>query len=460
MRHVWTAVVVFALCACGGSDTVKVHGKVTDQEGTQQQGVVRAQGNLGGSGTVSAATQVRVSSVGDGGKLTTVAEGSLAAGGSYSLDVPAGQERLVLQAVDASGAVVASALLDASGEAGGDTAAPPMDSESSLESEVFIQMVADGAQAAQTDTVDLRARINASMAAAARQGASTAQAQQERVKALADAVRAAQEAEVRAYAKAGVQTSQSALFAAELSASAKLNAALDAGTAAETAYQTFFSEVAAAAEQVGAKAKEQARSESAASVAFRATVKAHLSAQDAQPLVDAAVRNAAALESRTSGAALTGLLAAASATAEASAQAGQVATSLRTSVSASATASAAAQAFASFSTSVASTSNVQTSVLGAYLGVTSTNQLAVSGAVQASVTAAATLDAALGAAVDAAVSTSGQVDTVKLATAIADAYGTYSSTVEAQATALAVFGTKAAPAVDVLLVAEGSFRLR
>ena len=50
---------------------------------------------------------------------------------------------------------------------------------------------------------DVRARINAKMGAAARQGASTREAVQVRVKALAEAVRAAQETEIRAYAKAG-----------------------------------------------------------------------------------------------------------------------------------------------------------------------------------------------------------------------------------------------------------------
>ena len=50
------------------------------------------------------------------------------------------------------------------------------------------------------------------------------------MKALAEAVSAAEEAEIRAYAKAGVTTSQSALFDAELAASAKLNVALDAAS--------------------------------------------------------------------------------------------------------------------------------------------------------------------------------------------------------------------------------------
>jgi hypothetical protein len=414
---------------------------------------------LGGSGTVSAASKVRASTVGQGGSLTVVGEAEVSAQGSYTVEVPPGQQRLVLQVVDASGTVVASALLDASGEAGDTATAPPMDSETSLEAEVFAQMVAQGAQAAQTDTVDLRARINAKMAVAAKQGASTREAAQVRVKALAEAVRAAQEAEIRAYAKAGVQTSQTALFEAELAASAKLNAALDAGTAVETAYQEFYTELAAAAERLGAKAEEQARGENSASVAFRATVKGRLSAQETQPLVDASLRAAASAEARTSGAALNAILRAAAATDEASQQAGSAVTALRSSVSASATASAAAQAFASFSASVAAGADVKTTVLGSYLGVNTANQLVVSGAVQASVTAAAALDTALDVAVKAAV-TSTQTDTTKLATGIADAYAAYATAVKAQSTALAAFGTKASPAVEVLLVAEGSFRLQ
>lgn len=458
-RQLWAAVLTFVLCACGGGDTVEVTGKVTDQEGTQKQGRVSASGgDLGGSGSVAATQRIRANTVGANGELTVVAEVSVSNQGRYAMEVPAEQERLVLQAVDGSGKVVASALLDATGEAGVGVVAPPMDSESSLEAEVFLQMMADGAQAAQTDTVDLRARINAAMAGAARQGASSAEATQARVKALAEAVRAAQEAEVRAYAKAGVQTSQSALFAAELEAAARLNEALNVGREVEAAYQAFHTELAAAAERAGAKAEEQARGESAASVAFRATVRARLSAQDAQPLVDASVRNAAALESRTSGAALTALLQAASATDEAARQAGQVTASLRSGVSASTTAPAAAQAFASFSASVATNSNVQATVLGSYLGVNSANQLAVSGAVGATASAAAALDVALDAAVNASVSAS-QTDVTRLATGIADAYATYAKAVEAQAAVLSAFGTKAAPAVDMLLVAEGSFRL-
>jgi hypothetical protein len=461
--RLWVAVATLALCACSEEDFEKfraeVRGRISDAEGSQRQGFQVPGGGLGGSGTVAAASKVRASTVGQGGSLEVVGEADVSAQGSYTLDVPADQQRLVIQAVDASGTVVASALLEASGTAESSVVAPPMDSESSLEAQLFIQMVADGTQAAQIDVVDLRSRVTADMAVAAQQGASTATALGTRVKVLAEAVRAAQETELRAYGKAGVQTSQGALFEAELAAAAKLNAALDAGTSAEAAYQAFHAEVAAAAERLGADAKEQAQAESSAGVAFRATVKARLSAQDAQPLADASLRAAAAAEARTSAAAITAILQAAQASDAVLQQAGSAATALRTQMKAAATAGAAAQAFTSFSASVATGADVKTTVLGSYVGVNLTNQAAVSLAVQTTKTAAATLDTALDVAVDTALA-SNQTNVTLLATGIADAYAAYASTVQAQATALATIGTKATPAVDLLVVSEGAFRLR
>jgi hypothetical protein len=456
LRNLWAAVVVLGLGTGCGGNTVQVKGKVTDGEGSQPQAVLAGAVPIGGSGTVAAATQVRASTVGQDGKLTVVAEAKLEAQGSYTLDVPAGEEHLVVQAVDASGQVVASALLEATAE-GKDAVAPPMDSESSLESEIYLQMTADaGAQA--VDMVDVRARITTNMAAAARQGANTAEAFHARVKALADAVRAAQQAELEMYAKAGVQTSQSALFEGELEAATALNVALDAGTSVEQAYDTFHAQLRAAAEKLGAKVEQQAQSERAASASFRATVKARLSAEDAQPLVDAALRASAGMEARASGAALSAILSAAGAADDVKQQAVAASTTLRTQVRASTSAAVAAQAFTSFSTSVASSANVQTSVLGQYLGVNVTNQLVVSTAVNATVTAAATLDTTLDAAATAAVSANA-VDVTMLATKTAEAYQAYATAVRAQASALAVFGTKATPAVEVLLVADGSFQM-
>lgn len=456
LRNLWAAVVVLGLgTGCGNS--VQVKGRVTDSEGTQPQAVVAGAAPLGGSGTVAAATQVRAKAMGADGKLTVVAEARLEAQGRYTLDVPAGEERLVLEAVDASGQVVASALLEAAAE-GKDAVAPPMDSESSLEAEVFLQMMADKSQAETVDMVDVRARINANMAAAARQGASTHEAFRSRVKALADAVRAAQQAELEMYAEAGVQTSQTALFEQELAAAAALNVALDAGGSVEQAYDTFHAEMRAAAERLGAKVEQQAQSERAASASFRATVKARLSAEDAQPLVDATLRASAGMEARVSGAALSAILSAANAADDVKQQAATASTLLRAQVRTSTSAAAAAQAFSNFEAGVAGSTNVQASVLGRYLGVSTTNQLVVSAAVQATLAAAATLDTALEAAVSSSVSANA-VDVSLMAQKTADAYQAYAAAVRAQATALAVFGAKASPAVELLLVAEGSFQL-
>jgi hypothetical protein len=359
--------------------------------------------------------------------------------------------------VDASGQVVASALLEATAE-GESAVAPPMDGESSLEAEVFLRMMADKAQAETVDLVDVRARINAHMAAAARQGASTDESFRARVKALADAARAAQQAELEMYAKAGVQTSQTALFEQELAAAAALNVALDAGGSVEQAYEKFHADLRAAAERLGAKVEQQAQSERAAGASFRTALRARLSAEDARPLVDAALRASAGLEARASGEVLSALLAAANAADNVKQQAVTASTTLRSQVRASTTAAAAAQAFAGFGASVASSTDVQSSVLGRYLGVNVTNQLVVSAAVQATVTAAATLDASLEAAASAAV-TSNATNVTLLATKTAEAYQAYATAVRAQASALSVFGAKAAPAVELMLVAEGSFQM-
>jgi len=460
LRNLWAAVVVLGL-GTGCGSTVQVKGRVTDGNGTQPQALMSGALPLGGSGTVSAATQVRASTVGSDGKLTTVAEGKLEAEGHYTLDVPAGQQNLVLQAVDASGQVLASAMLEATAQGQG-AVAPPMDGESSLESEVFLQMVADKQQSETVDLVDLRSRITANMAAAAQQGASSADAFHSRVKALADAVRSAQQAELQMYAKAGVQTDQSALFQAELDAAAALNVALDAGADVDQAYDKFHADLQAAAEKLGAKVEQQAQSERAASASFRATVKARLSSQDAQPLMDAALRASAGLEARTSAAAVSAILDAGNAADAVKQQAATASTTLLAQVRDSATAEVAAQAFTSFGASVTGTTDVQASVLGQYLGVNSTSAIAVNAAVQASASAAATLNAALNAALDAAVSAAVTSDTTnvsQLATQTAQAYQAYEAAVNAQATALAAFGTKASPAVELMLVTEGSFEL-
>jgi hypothetical protein len=362
--------------------------------------------------------------------------------------------------LDASGKVLAQAALEAAAQ-GQTTQAPPMDQESSLEASVFLQALADKSSSEAVNLVDLRSRINSNMAAAAQQGAATADTYQARVKALADAVRAAQQTQVNMYAKAGVQTSQTALFQAEVSAAASLNTSLDAAVAAgsstQQAYEQFAADLEAAAQKVGTTVQQQAEAERAASASFRATVQVRLSA-DAQALKDASERASASLEARATAEAVNAILAAGSAADNVKQQASTTGATLRAQVSAATSAGAAAQAFTSFDATVSGSADVQTSVVGQYTGLTLATQL--SGALRVSQAAAGTLNTALSTAASAAI-TANATNVSLLASTMADAFQAYSTTVTAQATALTAlgFGAKASPTVELLVVANGSFQL-
>src|SRR5207302_11122436 len=77
-------------------------------------------------------------------------------------------------------------------------------------------------------------------------------------------------------------------------------------------------------------------------------------------------------------------------------------------------------------------------------------------AVDVAVNASATLDTTL----NTVVATGGSVDFDAVASAVVTAYDTFATTIGAQATTLATFGAKAQPTIDVLVVVQGSFRLR
>lgn len=448
------ALVALALgaAACGGD--VEVTGKVSDEAGQQQQGLSGAPA-LGGQGTVAAATEVKAYSVGPGGALSALASAQVQADASYSLSLPQGSERVVLQAVNAQGQVVASALLDAAVTARGEAtrAAPRMSSESSLEAEVFVKMVADGAAVSTVDTVDLRARIDAKVAQRAR--AESAEAQAKTVAALAAATRSAQEAEVKAYAKAGVTVTQEQLFEASLQASAKLDSALQASAAnAVQAYETFFTAVRADTTQTNET--QEAEAERASSASFRAVVDVRLDASGGTSSVaDAALRSAALLEARAADAAVQASLKAAGATDATLTRAATAATALRTSI---ASGSGMASAWTQYSTSL--TAGGEAGVLGSFLGASANVQLA------AASTAAAQASTALsGRLLDVVSSTLGGLLNVVNVTAVAEgmvnAYDTYHDAARANATTAlqATAGAKTAAAVEVIVVANGHVEL-
>ena len=434
---------------CQGDSTVE--GRVTDADGAQTR-------SFGGEGTVSAATRVEASAIASDGSLALLADAELQADGSYTLEVPASRDRLFLAAVDGSGEVLASAILERSAPPGERAEATPMDSESSLEAEVLVQMIAEGTAPAEANYADLRARITTEMAIAVRIAEARGEDTSVAVRAMAEATMAAQRAEIEAYANMGITVTQAELYQAELSASQSLSAALHAGSDGESAYAAFLAEIEAAAESQGADDEGRARSEGCASLAFRATIEARLSAEADGAIAESALLSAAALEARAQAQATEAILTAGG---EVMSMGQDAAAELRAEVRGSANAAAAASAYAAFAASVRGDADVSGSVLGSYVGLDLTTEAAVSAAVSASAEAAASLDTSLQAAIDASLSASGSIDTNALAADIVTAYSVYFDAVEAGTTGLAAASgeANASVAASLLIVADGSFRL-
>lgn len=446
-------VLALAGCAAEAGGFSRAEGRVTDTGGAQPQ-------SLGGAGTAAATTSVRASAVTAGGSLELVGEAEVMADTRYSIELPAHQEGLVLQAVDASGEVLAGAILDASGAVGETVHVTPMDSESSLEAAVYVAMIAQGASATEVSTVDLRARITSELALAVRMADDRGEDVSAAIDALALAVLAAQRTEVAMYAQAGVRVSQADLFAAEVSASTSLSSALHGGASASSSYDVFFAALAEAASELRVTAEEQARAEAAASASFRAVVRARLSSESSASIRDAAILAAASLEARVHERALASVLAAGDASAELEARAASATAELRARIGAASTVSAAGSAYAELAIALRGDADVRGSILGTYLGVDLVSALTVQPAVEASATAAAQLDAALDAAMQASLSGSGSIDTRMLAMQIAAAYGQHAEAIAAQRATLGTLASDARLecAIDLLVLADGSFR--
>lgn len=452
------------LAGCGGglssSTSSSVQGRTSDELGAQRQGL--GGDSFGGSGSANATTTVRVSRIAQDGTLQTVGEAKVSAGGEYEVELSALKEiKLIAQAIDASGKVRGSVIIEASGAQGETVVASPIDTESSVEAEVLQKMVSQGVTLSEANAIDLRARINAQMAEAVKASSDAAA----RIKALAEAVASAQRAQVEAHGAAGVPVSQAALFDLQLDAAAKLNEALDAApdkAAKERAYEDFVAQVQAKTRERAGNAKTAAQGERAASIAFRATVKARLQASSAQaldPVADAAGRQAAALEARAATAAADAILKAGGA-AQIHLDALKIAANtLHADLASASSIAGSAQAYSSFRASVVGSSSVSGSVVGRYLEVNSLTAASVQATVNASANAAAELDASLSAAVTASIKASEAIDFDALAKQIVSALKTFDSAVKAQSNNLAAFGGRADVALELIIHANGAMRM-
>lgn len=446
------ALLLIAAVGCGGGgDSSTIEGRITDGDG--DRGVARL---LGGEGTATAASSVRAYTIADDGSLVLVGEASVEAEASYAIEVPDGAFKLIVEAYDETEAAVGSVIVEATGSAGATIEAAPITSETSLEAQVLIEMVASGAVSlAEANAVDLRARLDAQIALALRAKEESGADISADVRALAEAVAVAQAAEIEAYAAAGIEITQRALFEAEVAAAQALAAGLHAAErgSAEVVAE-FYAALDAVAEGQGVVAEQRARAEAWAGLGFRATLEA---SADSDELVAAALTQAALLEARASEAAI-----------EAALEAGGVLDliadlalgamgDLLGEIELATSVEAVASAFADLSVELVGDGEVQGSVLGDVLEVNAATEASAQAAVDATASAAATLDASLQAAFD----TAGSVDAEAMAEAIAAAYGDFYAAVDASVADLAAAFPSADAQVTatILIAAEGAFRL-
>lgn len=428
--------------------TSRVRGRVTDADGAQPR-------SYGGAGTVDATLDVRASVLAPDGSLEVLAEGAVRSDGSYDLEVPPGQELLVLQAIDASGEVVAATVLETSGELGETVTASPMNTESSVETAVWIEM----AQIAGTnsmDYVDLRSRIDAGVAVALRISALTGNDVSSDVRALAEATLAAQRTEIESYASAGIHVTQRQLFEAELQASKSLSAALEADVTSASAYEEFFSSLADAALSLGIDERAESRAQSSAGVTFRATLHARM---NAGPVRDSALVSAAAIEARAHERAIAAVVRAAATTDAALERGTQIIDDLRADLRTSATTDATAEAYTQLAIQIRGNASVSGCLLDSMLELDAAHQASLEAAVTTTTLAIASLDEELEAAIAAWVSAGGSAEA--LAGSIIAAQAAYEATVERQ-TAFLVGATSAEEAtatVDLLMIANASYRI-
>ncbi|RKG70808.1 hypothetical protein D7W79_31450 [Corallococcus exercitus] len=251
------------LFACRAGEEVEIRGRVT----------------LSG-GPLGQELRVRASILEVDGQAKVLAETDVDEQGTYRLKLDQPYVRVILDAVNNSGGTRASALLDSTEAAPGQDVrtAPPMTLETALEAEVYTQMVRDGVEPGNVDTVDLRLRLTASRAQAVQKSGDIPGA----LRTLGVAVRAAQQARLRAYAKPGFEYVHKAeLLSAPRQAAATLDLALDSGTSSPAkAYADFFVVWDAALSMHSAL--EHQKAERDAGMVFRAIAKEACIGDDCQ----------------------------------------------------------------------------------------------------------------------------------------------------------------------------------
>jgi hypothetical protein len=120
---------------------------------------------------------------------------------------------------------------------------------------------------------------------------------------------------------------------------------------------------------------------------------------------------------------------------------------------------ASAQAYTAYQASLVGSAGVTGSILGNYLEVNGATATSVQPAISASATAATQLDAALNSAVTTSITASNAINFDAFATSIVTALKTFDAAVQANASNLVGFGSKADVALELMTQADGSLRI-
>ena len=195
-----------------------------------------------------------------------IGDGVVASDDTFDLDVYADSEAVIVTAFDLEGTALGLVLVDAGPARGQVVVTAPIDAETSLEADVADAVSTSSAGLDAIDTVALRTRIDARVAAA-----STVDVD-EAIQALATAELAAAAATEAALAAAGIEFSAETREAATVDARRALDAVLDAGSdSTEAEAGVAFASLLAFADH-GVSAQVAAATEGVSALAFAATV--------------------------------------------------------------------------------------------------------------------------------------------------------------------------------------------
>jgi hypothetical protein len=428
-----------SIAACNGSDneggtTGGQGGKTASSSAALTGHVSNGTGSdvldFGGPSAVKSSVKVSALTIDASGDTTSIAQGTVSADGSYTLEVPVHVGPTLVEALDSKGAVVVRAILEDALVAGKTVMVQPMTTESSVEAAVLLEMTQAGTLLGDIDLVGLRAQIDTATAMVVQADAATQVIEATAdVHALAVAVLAAQMSQQASLEAAVVDAT--AYAAAELAAADALTAALDAsdGAAAQASADAAFTAALAALD--GQFGLDAAAAQSAATDAAQSAQSAIAAVSTSTALMNAFDHTQAMVESVATTAAMAEAFTKAAAPVAVMQQLQTVNTDLINQVSEATDAAGLAAAFDAWRTAVRGTVTGMGGLLATLLG----DPLTATAAYTTTVNALMALDAPLQTTLDgsavASENAAGAIDATKLAGLVAEAYATFDAGAQA-----------------------------